>query len=802
LSVGAASTSQVAVLGTRGRANLSPERASQTRPAARLVAFGALALYGTIRWSTLLSGGELGRLLGLFVVAMLLAAGRPAIARRSRLAAAVATVVTLVAVFPLSGVPLSWVFHLRIAVTARAIGNGLSVLPQVLVPYSGANPRVSLVMVLGAAVLLFDAALLVAFAPGRMQDLRRAATALPLIALAAVPTTLVRPEFPYLQGAVLFTLLVAFMWCEQIGSRRVGGALGLGAVAVIAAMFAAPALDQHTPWFNYRALAGSLSPTPVDAFDWSQSYGPIDWPRNGRVVLAIKASQKEYWKAENLDAFNGVGWQQGSVLDAQSTPRPYSSAINKWTQTISVTVRDMRSQEVIGAGASTEPDLPQGVSPQLSPGTWTAGSNLVPGQNYELTVYAPQPSDAQLASAGADYSGLPSGYLAVELPPARGTPSPSSNFLTGERASGDQPTLVFPAFHSGGAIRSYGGPRRLGAGELIAGSRWYGPIYHLAHTLTLGASTPFQFVQAVERYLAQGYTYNEHPPRSAYPLYTFLFSSHRGYCQQFAGAMALLLRMGGVPARVVVGFTHGRFDSKSRQWLVTDFDAHAWVEAWFPHYGWVTYDPTPAADPALANHPPPGAAAISASGAPAASISASKQHGRTHPAGRRQHGSPNGRGPGHTGSIAGEGLPWVAALAGVILLGLLLAATKPLPSSEAMVMELEGALRRIGRPLPGGATLTWLERRVGGSPEAAAYVRALRMARFGGGTGLPNAGQRRALRRALRLGQGPLGTLRSVWALPPRWVAPRGRAGRWWRGWRTRAAGGSGATRSTDGSGA
>jgi Transglutaminase-like superfamily len=776
VSVGAASTSQVAVLGPRGRASLSP--ASEARPGARLVAFGLLALYGVLEWKTLLYPGVLGRLLGMFVLAMLLAAGRPSIARRSRLLAAAATVVALVAVFPLAGVPLSWVFHLRIAVTARAIGHGLSALPQVLVPYSGANPRVTLVMLLGAAVLLFDAALLMAFAPGRMEDLRRAGAALPLIALAAVPTTLVRPSTPYLDGALLFALVVGFMWCEKIGRRRAGGALGLGAAAVIAALFVAPALDQHKPWFNYRALAGSLSPTPIDAFDWSQGYGPIDWPRSGRVVLAIRASHKEYWKTENLDTFNGVGWAQDPVAGA--TPSPDARALRQWTEPVEVTVKDMRSSNVVGAGISlTEPYLPQGVSPGVGPGTYTAQSDLVPGQNYQLTVYAPEPSDAQLAAAGADYAGLASGYRAIELPPTPGTPSSSSNFLTGEKASGNQPVLVFPAFHSGGAIRSFGGPGHLDGAELIAASRYYRPIYQLAQELTRGASTPFQYAQAVERYLAQNDAYNESPPHSGYPLYTFLLTSHRGYCQQFAGSMALLLRMGGVPARVAVGFTHGRYDSKSGQWLVTDYDAHAWVEVWFPHYGWVTFDPTPAADPALANNPPAAAgAALAASGAPAASISAAKTHGGSRSAAHRQHGSSGAGGSSHGGSIADDGLPWIAALVAVIVIGLLLVATKPLRSSDAMVTELEGALRRIGRPLPGGATLTWLERRVGGSADAAAYVRALRMARFGDGAGLPSAGERRALRRALRLGQGPLGTLRSVWALPPRWVAPRGRGPR------------------------
>ena len=68
--------------------------------------------------------------------------------------------------------------------------------------------------------------------------------------------------------------------------------------------------------------------------------------------------------------------------------------------------------------------------------------------------------------------------------------------------------------------------------------------------------------------------------------------------------MALLLRMGGVPARVATGFTTGAYDSNTKSWFVTDVDAHAWVEAWFPHYGWVTFDPTPAAAPARGGHAP------------------------------------------------------------------------------------------------------------------------------------------------------------------------------------------------------
>jgi hypothetical protein len=57
--------------------------------------------------------------------------------------------------------------------------------------------------------------------------------------------------------------------------------------------------------------------------------------------------------------------------------------------------------------------------------------------------------------------------------------------------------------------------------------------------------------------------------------------------------MALMLRYLGIPARVAAGFTSGTYDEKTHAWTVTDHDAHTWVEAWFPRYGWLPFDPTP-----------------------------------------------------------------------------------------------------------------------------------------------------------------------------------------------------------------
>jgi len=61
--------------------------------------------------------------------------------------------------------------------------------------------------------------------------------------------------------------------------------------------------------------------------------------------------------------------------------------------------------------------------------------------------------------------------------------------------------------------------------------------------------------------------------------------------------MVVMLREEGIPARLVEGFTTGTFDSTSNAWVVKEQDAHAWVEAYFPGYGWIEFEPTPSQPP-------------------------------------------------------------------------------------------------------------------------------------------------------------------------------------------------------------
>ena len=81
------------------------------------------------------------------------------------------------------------------------------------------------------------------------------------------------------------------------------------------------------------------------------------------------------------------------------------------------------------------------------------------------------------------------------------------------------------------------------------------------------------------------------------PTDEFLFETRRGFCEHYASAFALLMRIGGVPARVVVGYQGGELTTLGNWYLISQADAHAWVEVWLDGRGWVRVDPTAAVAP-------------------------------------------------------------------------------------------------------------------------------------------------------------------------------------------------------------
>ena len=738
---------RVALEPFRRRTRAKPE-APVARPGVRLLTFSALGLYGSLRWASLVAPAATWRMLALLVLAAAtggLLAKRAQLGGRHRPLAVVGALVPLVAAFPVCGVPLALAVHLHVRAMADGIGQGLTALPRMIVPYAGVNSWARTVILLGGGLLLLGAGLVLAFVPQALGDARRAAAALPLIALAVVPSTLEVPRAAYLQGLLLFLLVAAFVWGERLGRREVLPAGAIAGLAGAIGALLAPGLDIHRPLLNYQAFADSFGPSRTESFDWSQGYGPYYWPTSGRQVLRVRAAHPEFWKTENLDDFDGTGWAQAAQDPTSSgdtppaTPAPSEGATATWTQSLRVTVGTMYTTDIVASGTAHRPqDVPGGVAAGASPGTWTANQRLGPGDAYVVEAYAPNPGGAELATAGATYPAI-MGYYRQMFVPVQG-------------ANGAPGTVVFPAFGSSVSATS------AGYVASILGASAYASTYRLAQRLAAGARTPYALVERVYRYLRHGYTYDTNAPRTAYPITTFLFRAKYGYCQQFAGAMALLLRMGGVPARVAVGFTSGSYSSSTGEWVVNDLGAHAWVEAWFPTYGWVAFDPTPSATPRSRLRP-----ASSASKLRPAELLAKLRGAASTSATRPSHRS-------------GSELPTGAIVAIVLLFGLGGAGVasrrrtrlREPPSSDELLAELERALRRSSFTLTPATTLAELERRFRRSTEAAQYVRTVGRARYADVAEAPTTAQRRALRAQLAVGRGSFRRLRALWALPPR----------------------------------
>jgi hypothetical protein len=127
-----------------------------------------------------------------------------------------------------------------------------------------------------------------------------------------------------------------------------------------------------------------------------------------------------------------------------------------------------------------------------------------------------------------------------------------------------------------------------------------GRVKALAIDLTASEPTPYDRARAIERYLRTiPYTLDiSRPPLDRDVVDFFLFDLRQGYCDYYASAMVVLARAAGVPARLAIGYASGTYNLKSKRFVVTEADAHSWVEVYFPNIGWVPFEPT-AARPAL-----------------------------------------------------------------------------------------------------------------------------------------------------------------------------------------------------------
>lgn len=117
----------------------------------------------------------------------------------------------------------------------------------------------------------------------------------------------------------------------------------------------------------------------------------------------------------------------------------------------------------------------------------------------------------------------------------------------------------------------------------------------LALQITNNDSNPRDKVNSIKNYLLRemNYTITLEEGSGEFPLDDFIFEKKEGHCEYFATALVVMLRINGIPSRIVNGFIGGTWNNHGDFYLIKESDAHSWVEVYYPGYGWWTTDPTP-----------------------------------------------------------------------------------------------------------------------------------------------------------------------------------------------------------------
>ncbi len=606
-------------------------------------------------------------------------------------------------------------------------GDGFLDYYDVRVPFSGLEqPHMHGVLVLA----VFGFCLVLAHAAAARRPLP---AALAVIAGAGWPATLDGSQ-SVVYGALI---LAAALWAlAGLRTARPLPAVAAGALIVLvaagASTSAALAKDGVLAWQRWDPNGERRVPVSV-SYVWEANYGGIAFPEKQTTLLRIRGPKRGlYWRATTLDQFDADRWFEN--------PTPLSTGLaqgrlpnDPLLPARSLETRTWVKQEVEVVGlsdahivAATQPVALEarqlGGVFRLSDGIVRVSGGLRRGQRYTAYSYAPRPGPGALAKLGADYPRALDRFLDIGRTRVDPFGVPERDRFIDERFDDERYLALWP----------------------------YERLWNEAQRLRAGARTPYGAVVAIETWLRStgGFAYDETPPPTGGlpPLAHFVAAGKAGYCQHFAGAMALMLRFLGIPARVAAGFTSGKREDGG--WTVTDHNAHAWVEVWFPGYGWLPFDPTPgrgslaasysssstafnAGDAAEAFGPARGGASAGGAGELGRLLELKERLAERQAAGR-------GREDGATGTIwvlLAAALAAAAALAGVKLMRTRARylTRDPRRLAAAARRELVDYLTDQGQPVSPSTTPDELDGLVRGrlGADARPFAAALAQARFG-----------------------------------------------------------------------
>ena len=608
---------------------------------------------------------------------------------------------------------------------AARLGDGFADFYGTRLPF---DPRLHVAMGSLVLVAVFCFSLAVALLAAARRPV---AAGLVLLAGAGWPTTLLGSAHGIALGAAILAATLALL--AGLGPRRLPASALPAAVAValagVAAGTATAGRQGLVHWQSWN-LAHWAGPVGL-GFVWTPQYGGLEWPRRATVVLQVRAAHRPaYLRAAVLDDFAGEAWAAGAPRPADALEPRAAFQPDRQSREV-VTVEALADTRLVGGSVPIRFAAGNAPLVQPEPGFALLPTGLVRGFRYTVWSYSPHPGAAALRRSPPSYPAqlVQDGMLTV----------------------------------GGGAVAPpFGAPGRAAALRSLVRQNPalepYLPLARLAEQVAGRARTPYDAVADLERWflVSGGFRYSNHPPVVSPPLVGFVTTTRRGYCQFFAGAMALMLRYLGVPARVAVGFAGGSYQPSSRLWLVTDHDAHAWVEVWFKGYGWLPFDPTPpvpgsARNPLAAGSLPAGVPDVTLPGPgvpgqlgrydPSAAPG-SHLRGRSAAAEQRPAGASRPRPSGGRGVAS-----LVLVLAGLVLAvaGVALVATKlalralarrsrdPRRVAAACRRELAAFLADQRVAVPASATLDELgqlvRREFGVEPDA--FVAAAATARFG-----------------------------------------------------------------------